>query len=98
MIRQPSPDPGRVQAMALAYIRTWLEEDYPTQDKIKAALIESGAGMVQVAEVFALMGASLLAEAHGGSSVRAADHAAARQDDEVAKHIRLLTGPRCCSG
>jgi hypothetical protein len=85
------PEPGRVQAMGLAYIRTWLDEDYPTQDKIKAALAASGASMEQVAELFALMAASLLAEAHGGSSTAAADHATARQDDEVAKHVRRLT-------
>lgn len=84
------PDPGRVQAMGLAYIRAWLDEDYWTQDQIKTALAESGATMGQVAELFALMAASLLTEAHGGSSHAAADHAAARQDAEVARHIRLL--------
>ena len=90
MTAQESPALGRVQAMALAYIRAWLEEDYWTQDQIKTAMREAGVTMEQAAEVFALMGASLLAEAHGGSSRKAADHATARQDDEVAKHVRLL--------
>jgi hypothetical protein len=88
------PEQGRVQVMALAYIRAWLDEDYWTMDRIAAALADAGATMPQVAEVFALMAASLLTEAHGGSSHAAADHAAARQDDEVARHVRLLSHDR----
>jgi hypothetical protein len=87
----PLPAQGRVQVMALAYIRAWLDEDYWTQDQIEAALEESGATMQQVAEVFALMGAKLLTEAHGGNSHRAADHATATQDNDVAKQVRLLS-------
>lgn len=86
-----SPEHGRVRAMALAYIRAWLDEDYWTIARIVVALEESGATVQQVAETFSLAAAALLAEAHGGNSHAAADHATARQDDDVAKQIRLLT-------
>ena len=86
-----APDHGRVRAMGLAYIRAWLDEDYWTIARIVVALKESGATMQQVAETFSLAAASLLTEAHGGNSHAAADHATARQDDDVAKQVRLLS-------
>ena len=87
---QPTtPAYERMQAMALAYIRAWLDEDYWTIARIVVALEESGATMPQVAEVFSLAGACLLTEAHGGSSAQAAGHATGRQDRDVAKQIRL---------
>ncbi len=85
-----SPDHGRLQVMALAYIRAWLDEDYWTIARIVVALEEAGATMQQVAETFSLAAASLLTDAHGGRSSRAADHAAARQDDAAAREIRRL--------
>ena len=85
-----SPAIERVEAMAYAYIRAWLDEDYWTIARIQVALEESGATIHQVAEVFSLAGACLLTEAYRGSSHAASDHASGRQDDKVAKRVRSL--------
>ncbi len=89
LVAEAPPEQPRLQVMALAYIRAWLDKDYWTIARIALALEESGAGMLQVAETFSLAAASLLTEAHGGSSAQAADHATGRQDRDVAKQIRL---------
>jgi hypothetical protein len=93
MTAQPettTPDETRVQAMAHGYIRAWLDEDYWTIARIVVALQEAGATMEQVAEVFSLVAACLLTEAHGGSSHAASGHVSGRQDDKVAKRVRQL--------
>ncbi len=86
-----APDLARVEAMAYAYIRAWLDEDYWTIARIVDALEESGATVQQVAEVFSLAGACLLTEAHRGSSHAASGHASGRQDNKVAKRVRALS-------
>lgn len=91
------PDPpaqGRLQVMALAYIRCWLAEDYWTQARILTALHDCGATTEQVANIFALMGAKLLAEAHGNDTRAAAAHATAVTDDQAARQIRMLRDTR----
>jgi hypothetical protein len=85
-----APETGRVEAMAYAYIRAFLDEDYWTIARIVVALEESGATIQQVAESFGIAGACLLTEAHGGNSHSAAGHATGRQDRKVAVRIRAL--------
>lgn len=86
------PSPAGLQAQALFVIHAWLARDYWSVEAACRQVAGSGATPVQVLEAATLAAASLLTEALGGSSAKAAAVAADRYGRDVAAQARLLAG------
>ena len=85
-----APAPAALQVQAAALIHAWLAEDYWTAARVEAAIADSGATAVQVAQVVSLAAASMLTEAFGGSSLAAERFAADRYGRDAAAQARLV--------
>jgi hypothetical protein len=72
--------------MALGYVHAWLTEDYWTIGRIRAEL--AGADAERVAETFSVIAASLLTEACGGDSAKAAVLARRQYSQRVGREAR----------
>jgi hypothetical protein len=89
-VTPPAASPESLAVQADALIHAELAEDYWTSARVLAALEDSGATVVQVAQAVALAGAAMLTEAAGGSSLAAERVAAGRYGRDAAAQARLV--------